>query len=143
MSASDGAPGEDLPIWRLDEVQSDRMKILALLLADPNPLHFDREACVRLGVSDREVNQGPSNMAMAMNMLLQTAPGSRLVRFRARLLGSVLAGDVVEATGRVMDRGIDGAEERWTCSFALRVVDRGEVLTGEAVLARDVSAAPA
>ena len=130
-------PGDDLPVWRLADVEPDRMKILALLLADPNPLHYDRAAVVRLGVGDREVNQGPSTMAMAMNALLQGVPGTRLLRFSARLLGNVLAGDAVEVVGRSTggsaDDSADGAGAV-TCTFTVRVPGRGDVLTGEAVL---------
>ena len=53
-----------------------RTKILALLLADPNPVHLDPEAARRLNIADREVNQGPSNMAMVVNMLTQTWPAA-------------------------------------------------------------------
>ena len=41
---------------------------------------------------------------MAVNMLLAAFPGARLVSFRARLLGLVLAGDSVEGGGSVIDR---------------------------------------
>ena len=87
------------------------MKTLALLLADPNPIHLDAAAARRLGVADRPVNQGPSTMAMAANMVLAAFPGARLVSLRTRLLGLVLAGDSVEGGGSVVDREIlDGQE---------------------------------
>ena len=65
----------ELPGWKLDHVDPARMKTLALLLADPNPIHLDAAAARRLGVADRQVNQGPSTMAMAANMLLAAFPG--------------------------------------------------------------------
>ena len=43
--------------WRLEHVDAARMKILALLLDDPNPVHLDADAARRLNVADREVNQ--------------------------------------------------------------------------------------
>ena len=88
------------------------MKTLALLLADPNPIHLDADAARRLGVADRPVNQGPSTMAMAANMLLAAFPGARLTRFSARLLGLVLAGDSVEGGGSVIEREILDGQER-------------------------------
>src|SRR4051794_14208592 len=40
--------------WKLQRVDAARMKILALLLADPNPVHLDPAAARRLGIADRE-----------------------------------------------------------------------------------------
>jgi acyl dehydratase len=110
------------------------MKTLALLLADPNPIHLDAAAARRLGVADRPVNQGPSTMAMAVNMALAAFPGARLVSFRSRLLGLVLAEDSVEGGGGVVDREILDGQERVRCQVHLGVPGRGRVLEGEAVL---------
>lgn len=127
----------ELPGWTLEHVDAARMKTLALLLADPNPIHLDADAARRLGVSDRPVNQGPSTMAMAANMLLAAFPGARLTRLSTRLLGLVLAGDRVEAGGRVIDREILDGQERVRCQVWLDVSGRGRVLEGEAVLVLD------
>src|SRR5262245_48404040 len=110
------------------------MKTLALLLADPNPIHLDGAAAKRLGVADRPVNQGPSTMALAVNMLLDAFPGARLVSYRARLLGLVLAGDSVEGGGHVAGREILDRQERVRCQVHLDVPGRGRVLEGEAEL---------
>ena len=80
MTASTGAPKPATGSWKLPQVDPARMKILALLLADPNPVHLDPEAARRLNIADREVNQGPSNMAMVVNMLTQTWPDAELGR---------------------------------------------------------------
>ena len=124
----------ELPGWKLDHVDPARMKTLALLLADPNPIHLDAAAARRLGVADRQVNQGPSTMAMAANMLLAAFPGARLTRFGTRLLSLVLAGDSVEGGGSVIDREILDGLERVQCRVHLDVPGRGRVLEGEAVL---------
>ena len=124
----------ELPAWKLDHVDPARMKTLALLLADPNPIHLDAAAAQRLGVADRPVNQGPSTMAMAANMVLAAFPGARLVSLRTRLLGLVLAGDSVEGGGSVVDREILDGQERVRCQVHLDVPGRGRVLEGEAVL---------
>jgi 3-hydroxybutyryl-CoA dehydratase len=124
----------DLPAWKLDHVDPGRMKTLALLLADPNPIHLDAAAARRLGVADRPVNQGPSTMAMAVNMVLAAFPGARLTSFRSRLLGMVLAGDGVEGGGSVLDHEIVDGQDRVRCQVHLDVPGRGRVLEGEAVL---------
>ena len=124
----------ELPPWKLEHVDPARMKTLALLLADPNPIHFDQEAARRLAGTDQVVNQGPSTMALGVNMLLAAFPGARLVSYRVRLLGLVLAGDAVEGGGTVIDREILNGQERVRCQLHLGVPGRGRVIEGEAVL---------
>jgi acyl dehydratase len=124
----------ELPGWKLGHVDAARMKTLALLLADPNPIHLAAAAARRLGVADRPVNQGPSTMAMAANMVLAAFPGARLVSLCTRLLGLVLAGDSVEGGGSVVEREILDGQERVRCQVHLDVPGRGRVLEGEAVL---------
>jgi 3-hydroxybutyryl-CoA dehydratase len=115
--------GDVLPDWTLDAVDPEKMKVLALLLADPNPLHF---------AASPPVNQGPSNMAMLVNLLRQAYPQGRLRRLTVQLRGSVVAGDAVRARGRVTDRRRDGGTETLTCEVALEVDGGRTVLTGEA-----------
>jgi 3-hydroxybutyryl-CoA dehydratase len=139
---SNGAPGHATGSWKLKQVDSARMKILALLLADPNPVHLDPEAARRLNIADREVNQGPSNMAMVVNMLTQTWPDAELRQLRVRLLGQVLADEGVEAVGNILHSATfetDGHEfQRLTVQFMLSVDGRGTVAVGEAELERPV-----
>lgn len=86
--------------WRLPEVDAQRMKVLALLLADPNPIHFDPAAASRLGIADVPVNQGPSTIAMIYNLFARTHPGRRVRELNVRLLGNVLAGQEVVVNAR-------------------------------------------
>jgi acyl dehydratase len=137
---SDGLSKSATGSWKLPQVDAARMKILALLLADPNPVHLDPEAARRLNIADREVNQGPSNMAMVVNMLAQTWPDAELRQLRIRLLGQVLAGDSVEVVGDVLQSVVFEAEgnefERLTVQFTLTVNDGVAVAAGEAELER-------
>jgi len=55
----------ELPAWKLDGVDPARMKTLALLLADPNPIHVDQAAARRLAGTDQVVNQGPATRPWA------------------------------------------------------------------------------
>lgn len=135
---SNGAPIPAAGSWRLPKVDSGRMKVLALLLADPNPVHLDPEAARRLNIADREVNQGPSNIAMVVNMLTQSWPDAKIRQLRVRLLGQVLADDSVEVAGRVVQSTqamTDGREStRLTITFELTTNGRGRVAAGEAEL---------
>lgn len=98
-------PVNDRMIWRLPEVDAQRMKILALLLADPNPIHFDAAAASRLGIADVPVNQGPSTVAMVYNLFDRTHPGKRVRKLNVRLLGNVLAGGEAVVAARPVDDG--------------------------------------
>ena len=124
----------ELPSWKLDQIDPARMKTLALLLADPNPIHFDPAAAKRLAGVDQPVNQGPATMALGVNMLLAAFPGARLASYRVRLLGLVLAQDRVEGGGTIVDHESLDGQERVRCQLHLEVPGRGRVLEGEAVL---------
>ncbi|MFC5748484.1 MaoC family dehydratase [Actinomadura rugatobispora] len=121
---------EELPDWVLAEVDAEKMKVLALLLADPNPLHFDPEVAPRLGIAQRQVNQGPSTMAMLANLVRTAFPDGRLIRLYVRLSGSVVAGQSVRAHGRVTGRERGAAGEKVRCEVTLeaegRVVVEGD-----------------
>lgn len=89
------SPPAEVLTWRLPRVDPERMKVLALLLGDPNPIHFDGEAANRAGLGDVPVNQGPATIAMIYNLFAQAYPGRRVRRLQVRLLGNVLAGQAV------------------------------------------------
>jgi acyl dehydratase len=132
MSGNAVLENGELPVWTVEQVDPEKMKVLALLLADPNPLHFDPAVAPRLGVAERPVNQGPSNMAMLVNMLRAAFPEGRISRLRVQLRGSVVAGQTVRAGGRVVARERIGDAEQIRCEVTLEV-DRGEVvLAGDA-----------
>ena len=125
-----GVP-RDLPDWTLDAVDAEKMKILALLLADPNPLHFDPAVAPRLGIAERPVTQGPSTMAMLANLVRAAFPDGKLVRLQTRLRGSVAAGQGVRAHGRVTASEQTAEGERVWCELAMEAAG-ATVLQGTA-----------
>lgn len=131
MSA-DVQVGTELPPWEL-VVDAEKMKVMAALLADPNPIHFDPRALAALGMDERPVNQGPLNMGYLQTMLARWAGGrDRLLSFRVRFRGNVLAGDTVRAHGRVSAlRPTEGGQVA-TCEISLDVVGGGVALSGTA-----------
>ncbi|MFH5821858.1 MaoC family dehydratase [Georgenia sp. AZ-5] len=128
--------GTVLPAWEVPAVSAEKMKTMAALLADPNPIHWDAGVVSALGMGDRPVNQGPLNMAYVMNMLAAFSGGhENLRRFRVRFLGNVLAGDHLRATGVVtaLARGV--GELLAECEVLLSVEGGGPVLGGTATVA--------
>ncbi|WP_420748988.1 MaoC family dehydratase [Rhodococcus sp. O3] len=123
--------GQQIPVRIIDSVDPARMKTLSALMRDPNPIHFDRSAASGLGLGDRTVNQGPSNIAYVMTMLGNWAGGvDRITRYRFRFLGNVLEGDRLQASGTVtaVDETPEGLLVQ--CDLALDVVGGARVLEG-------------
>lgn len=127
--------GDPIPAWELPRVSREKMKTLAPILADPNPIHFDVDVVRALGMGDRPINQGPNNMAYVMNMLAAWSGGHRhLRRIRVRFLGNVLGDDHVVARGTVTGLTTEGGRTLAECEVELVVADRGPALSGTAVV---------
>ncbi|MDP3968288.1 MAG: MaoC family dehydratase [Nocardioides sp.] len=119
-------------------VDPEKMKVMAALLADPTPIHFDTRALAALGMDERPVNQGPLNMGYLQTMLARWAGGrDRLLDFRVRFQGNVLAGDTVRGTGRVTALRDDPRGRVATCEVALEVLGGDVVLSGDAEVVLD------
>lgn len=86
----------------IDRVETGPMKVFALLMQDPNPIHWDRAALAALGLGPRVVNQGPINVSWLAELAARAAGGHANVRrLTARFVGQVLEGDTVRCTGTV------------------------------------------
>lgn len=128
--------GETIPPWTVESVPAEKMKTMALLLHDPNPIHWDVEAVRSLGMGERPVNQGPTNQAYVVNMLLAwLGDPARLMSIRVRFRGNVFAEDRLVAGGEVTAlRSEDGLEVA-DCEVWLDRDDGSRVLEGSAVVA--------
>ncbi|GGO20512.1 hypothetical protein GCM10010116_41200 [Microbispora rosea subsp. aerata] len=128
--------GDALPEWRVPSVSAEKMKTMAALLADPNPIHFDVAAVRALGMGDRPVNQGPLNMGYVMNMLAAWSGGhDRLRRFRVRFLRNVFAGDELCAGGVVTAVRTENGVRLADCDVVLTGAGGEPVLKGTATVA--------
>ena len=129
------AVGDQLPRLVIESVDAEKMKTMAALLADSNPIHWDVETVRELGMGDQPVNQGPNNLGYVMNMLGEWAGGAeRIQHIRVRFLDNVFAGDRLEAGGTVTAVGDDGAVD---CDVWLARDGTHPVLAGTATLAWD------
>lgn len=119
-------------------VDAEKMKIMAALLEDPNPIHWDTRAVAELGLGDTPVNQGPLNMGYIQSMLTQWAGGrDRIREFRARFLGNVFGGQTVRA-GAEVTAVVQGPEgQRVECEIWLDVEGVGRVMSGTATVIMD------
>lgn len=137
--------GDALPERVTEAVSREKMKTMAALLADPNPIHFDVDAVRALGMGDRPVNQGPSNLGYVVSMLAAWAGGPQHVRrFRVRFLGNVLGDDRVVARGTVTALRDEGGRRLADCDVELAVDGTRPVLTGTATVdVTDLGRSPA
>jgi acyl dehydratase len=120
------AVGQELEPFVVEAIDPARMKTMAAILDDPNPIHFDAGVVRELGLGEQPVNQGPINLGLLMNVVL--VHGS-VRRFRCRFLGNVLAGERLECRGRVT--AVHGGDA--TVALAASVGER-RVLEGAAVI---------
>ena len=54
----------------VESVDPQRMKTMAALLDDPNPIHYDVDVVRSLGYGDAPINQGPIHMAFLQNVAI-------------------------------------------------------------------------
>ena len=129
--------GMQIPVRTVERVGVAEMKTMAALLSDPNPIHWDVAATKALGMGYRTVNQGPTNMAYVMNMLVAwvgNEPG-RLRAINLRFMANVFDGDRVTAGGRVTGIRDIAGERLADCDVWLDVDGAGRALAGTATVA--------
>lgn len=94
--------GQTLEPLVIESVDPEPMKVMAAILDDPNPIHFDVESTKALGMGDHPVNQGPTNVTWLLEAVQRFAGGPDKIRgFSVRFLGNVFGGDRFEVTGEV------------------------------------------
>ena len=121
---------ERIPAREFGPVSTEKMKTMAAILQDPNPIHWDVEAVKQLGMGHRQVNQGPINMSYLVNTLISwTGDPGALRELVIRYQSNVFAGDVVRCEGTVDETHGDVA----VCSVTAAVGDL-PVITGKATV---------
>ena len=93
--------GDTIPEWLMASVEAARMRTMAAILRDPNPVHWDRDACDALGYGQRTINQGPLGLSYMINMLHDWAGSGCITRLVMTFPKVVLDGDRITARGRV------------------------------------------
>ncbi len=128
------AEGNDLTPLEIDPIRPAAMADMAVILADPNPIHLDAAVVASLGLGDREIVQGPIGVGFVLDMLAGALPEARVEKLDVRFLANVFAGDALIAAGRVerVERLAEGARLR--CRVWLDVVGGARVVEGAAAL---------
>jgi acyl dehydratase len=122
--------GAELGPRVIESVDPEKMKVFAVVLADPNPIHIDPEAVKAAGLGDRVINQGPAGMGYLLNLLRDAVPGATVEELKVRFSANVFGGDRVEAAG-IVESVEDG---RAHCKVWLDVTGGKRALSGTATL---------
>ncbi len=126
--------GDLLPQWSVESVPIEKMKLLAAVLRDPNPIHWDRAAVEAQGYGSRLINQGPINFCYVTNMLEQYGGAGSLRYLRARFTANVCEGDAVVAGGTVERVFEDYGKTLIDCSVWLDIRGGGRAVEGSATV---------
>ena len=114
--------GQDVPEWVMESVRPERMRTMAAILRDPNPVHWNRKAVAamkRLNLGERTINQGPLGLSYMVNMLHEwTGPGSIRNIFMT-FPQLVLDEDRIVACGKVTDIREENGETLVDCDIWL------------------------
>jgi acyl dehydratase len=131
------AVGDVIPPWIMAEVSAERMRTMAAILRDPNPLHWDREAvaALPLDLGKRTINQGPLGLSYMVNMLHAWSGPESIRRIVMRFPQVVLDGEEVTAFGSVTAMREINGECLADCEVRLEHRERGILLEGEATVA--------
>ena len=130
------AVGDPIPDWVMASVSPERMRTMAAILRDPNPIHWDLNAVdsLPLGLGRRTINQGPLGLSYMINMLHAWAGPDSLRRIVMRFPQVVLDGERVVARGEICalreEQGITLAD----CNIRLEHDERGVLLEGSATV---------
>jgi acyl dehydratase len=136
MSTNEITPGYVIPPFVVDSVDREHIRQIALVLDDPNPIHFDLDAVATAGMGDREINQGGSTMAYIIDMITAWAcTRSALQRIKCRFRDNVRAGDTVTAGGTVLEVTGGGATRQALCDVWVDRHDGARVIDGTVVVA--------
>jgi len=133
MTTSDFAIGSKFPNYDVGFIDAEKMKTMAVLIQDPNPIHWDVESVERLGLGSKPINQGPNNMAYVVNALVSWVGSIEHFRnLKVRFLGNVYAGDRLTVVGSITD--IDQVEGGESAACEVQLV-RGDPESGDVVMA--------
>ncbi len=126
--------GDAIPDWLMESVRPERMRTMAAILRDPNPVHWDRDAVAKIGFGHRTINQGPLGLSYMVNMLHAWAGPGCIKRLYMTFPMAVLDGDRITARGVVTAVREDGDGRFAECDVWLAREGTDHPLQGKATV---------
>ena len=127
--------GDRIPEWAMESVSAARMRTMAAVLRDPNPVHWDRKLVATLGFGERVINQGPLGLSYMINMLHDWTGPTSIRRIVMRFPQVVLDEDCVIARGEVTALREANGERLADCRIWLHREGTDAPLEGTATVA--------
>ena len=127
--------GDAIPEWVMPSVRPERMRTMAAILRDPNPVHWDPSSVEALGFGKHTINQGPLGLSYMINMLHAWQGPKSIRRMIMTFPQVVLDNDRATAKGEVQAIRSENNETLADCRIWLEVQGRGVALEGTAVVA--------
>ncbi len=126
------SPGDEFNVETFENLRGDDMRLLAALLQDPYPPHFNERRAKELGYPDL-LNQGPANCSYLVQTVIQKLESpSDLRSFDIRFHDMVFAGETVTATATVDETRTEDSEGIVELSIALEKEDGTVAVDGTA-----------
>ena len=125
---------DSIPAWDMPSVLPERMRTMAAILRDPNPVHWDRKMVARMGLGERTINQGPLGLSYMVNMLHEWTGPYSIRRLVMRFPHAVLDGDHVIAQGVVTGVREENGERLADCDVWLHREGIDKPLEGTATV---------
>lgn len=126
--------GDTIPDWLMESVRPERMRTMAAILRDPNPVHWDRKSVAALGFGERTINQGPLGLSYMINMLHEWAGPGSIRRIVMTFPMAVLDGDRITAKGVVTAVREDSGQRLADCDIWLEREGTDPPLKGTATV---------
>lgn len=127
--------GTELPPHTVTDVRDEDVRIVALVLRDPNPIHYDLKEVARLGFGDRAVNQGGATMAyIASYLTALTGSRAAIKELSCAFRGNVFVGDDVTVGATVTSVTETNEGRLVACDVWADVVGGKRAITGTALL---------
>ncbi len=96
--------GDQIPSWTMPNVSIEKMKTMAAILRDPNPVHWDPKTVSAMGLGNRTINQGPLGISYMVNMLHAWAGENCIEHMHVKFPNPLIFdGDEITARGRVIE----------------------------------------
>ena len=127
--------GDEVPVWTMESVSAARMRTMAAILRDPNPVHWDPRVVDKLGYGNHTINQGPLGLSYMINMLHAWTGPTSIRRLVMTFPKVVLDGDRIEARGKVTAVREANGERLADCDIWLHRGEDDHPLVGSATVA--------
>lgn len=111
--------GDSIPDWVMESVSAEKMKTMAAILRDPNPVHWDRESVKAIDLGDNVINQGPIGLSYMINMLYDWVGPENLRRVVMTFPKAVFNEDHITAQGKVTNIREENSETLADCEIWL------------------------